>query len=210
MKPNTAYVNLRHTALLITAFLALAACTPFQPARTEPMNTFALEAPPPQSPAATRSTLTLWVSRPLARAGFDSPRMVYVRQPHELEYFAKNQWVDTPARMLAPLLAQALEPRFHAVLQNSGGAATADLRLDTEIIRLQQEFAAHPSRIHLTLRVQLTDLASKQVLATREFDVLEDAPADDPYGGVIAANRAMQRILAQIADFAAAQSFSKR
>jgi len=30
-----------------------------------------------------------------------------VREPHKLEYFAHSEWVDPPARMLAPLIVAA-------------------------------------------------------------------------------------------------------
>ena len=45
------------------------------------------------------------------------------------------------------------------------------------------------------------DVHSKRVLAVKLFDEAENAASDDPYGGVIAANRALQRVLAQVADF---------
>lgn len=182
--------------------LALAACTPLPSARTETPNVFALDVRLPEKPAAAGGSLTLLVSQPRARPGFDGQHMIYVRQPHELEYFARSQWVAPPGRMLAPLLVQALErsARFRAVLQAPGSVA-ADLRLDTEIIRLQQEFFSRPSRVHLTVRAQLIDTAARKVLATKEFDMLQDAPTDDAYGGVIAANRAVELLLAQISEF---------
>jgi cholesterol transport system auxiliary component len=106
--------------------------------------------------------------------------------------------------MLGPLLVRALEQRtgFKAVTP-AGGMVKGDLRLDTEITLLQQEFTPSPSRLHMKLRVQLVEQASYRVLATQVFDAVEAAPADDPYGGVIAANRMLPRLLGQIADFAA-------
>jgi len=188
--------------------LLAAGCGALQPVKPEQTNTFALEArfdsktsvPPPDAPV-------LVVSLPRARPGFNSPHMVFVRKSHELEYFAKNQWVDVPARMLAPLLVQAMESSgaFRAVVTPQSGAA-ASLRLESEIVRLQQEFLAEPSRVHITLRVQLIDVAAKKVLATREFDMTETAPSDDPYGGVVATNRALQRALNEVAEFCAAQA----
>src|SRR5579862_9975175 len=61
----------------------------------------------PQAAPKTRSaaaSMTLMVSPPQAAAGFDSQRIMYVRHAGQLEYFAYNEWVDTPARMLAPLI----------------------------------------------------------------------------------------------------------
>lgn len=190
----------------------VAGCGALQPVKQEAVNTFALEAGFASKAAVPpRDAPVLVVSLARARPGFDSPRMAYVRKSHELEYFAKNQWIDTPARMLTPLLIQALESSgaFRSVVTPQSGAS-ANLRLETEIVRLQQEFLSLPSTLHLTLRVQLLDVATKQVLATREFDVTEIAPTEDPYGGVLAANRALQRVLGEVADFCAMQGKTPR
>lgn len=145
---------------------------------------------------------TLSVNPPHAASGFDSPRIVYVREAHKLDYFAHSEWVDTPARMLAPLIVATIENSgaFRAVVMTPS-AATGDLRLDTEITRLQHEFGSQPSRVRLTLRAYIVDNTTRQVLAWREFDETVVAASEDPYGGVVAANRAAQTVLEQLADF---------
>jgi len=188
------------------ASLLLGGCSVLQPAKPVNMASYALGVQ--FEPAvASAGGLTVLVSAPIAQPGFNSQHMIYIKRPHELEYFSQNQWVDSPARMLAPLLIQALEHsgKYRAVIQ-ARTAAMADLRLDTEIIRMQHEFLTSPSQAHLTVRAQLIDIQAKKVLATREFDVMEAAPSDDPYGGVIATNRAVKKILQQIADFGAQES----
>lgn len=197
---------LRIGALLCLASVILGGCSLLLPVETTSMNTFALDVQ--FEPVATGAgEATLLVSTPTARPGYDSSRMVYINKPHEIDYFSQNQWVDSPARMLTPLLVQALErsAQYRAVV-SVRSAVTADLRLDTEIIRLQHEFLTRPSQVHLTVRAQLFDIQEKRVLATREFDVTEVAPGDDPYDGVIAANRAVKIMLLQIADFCALES----
>jgi cholesterol transport system auxiliary component len=133
--------------------------------------------------------------------------MAYLRQPHELDYFSFNRWADTPSRMLGPLLAQAVEQTgsFRAIVQTPG-VVPSDIRLDTELIRLQQDFGTQPSRIQLTLRAQLIDVVGKRVIAVKTFDETENAASDDAYGGVIAANRAVKRVLSQLADFCVNES----
>jgi cholesterol transport system auxiliary component len=147
---------------------------------------------------------TLIVSPPQAAAGFDSQRLIYVRAAHKLDYFAHSEWVDTPARMLAPLLVSALESggTFRAVIL-APTAAAGDLRLDTEILRLQQDFASQPSRVRFTLRAYLVDNTTRRVLAWRVFDESVVAASDDPYGGVVAANRALHSVLGELAGFCA-------
>jgi cholesterol transport system auxiliary component len=194
------------TSIAILA-LVLTSCTAvLKPAKAEPVTLHALEVFLDGRGGAINSP-TLLVNAPRAHPGFEGPRMAYVRQAHEIEYFTRNQWVDSPARMLAPLLVQALERSgsFRAVVPAPSGAL-ADVRLDTEIVRLQQEFAAKPpSRVRFTLRAQLLDLAARRALPAAELEAVEDARSDDPRGGAEAASRAVARVLRQLADHCADQ-----
>ena len=154
--------------------------------------------------AASVAVPTLVVNPPRAAAGFDSQRIIYTRDTHKLEYFAHNEWVDTPARMLAPLIVAAIESSsaFRAVVPTPS-AASGDIRLDTEILRLQQNFGEQPGRVRFTLRAYLVDNATRRVLAWREFDESVATASDDPYGGVVAANGAVQMVLEKLALLAA-------
>jgi len=198
------------TLRMLTLAMLVGGCTGLQPPRVESSNTYVLEAQPIAKTVRAKRDLVLEVGAPRARPGFETPQMVYVRQPYELEYFAANRWADAPSHMLGPLLAQGLEQTesFRAVVQTPS-AVPADLRVDTELIRLQQNFATRPSRIELTLRAELIDVRGKRVLSTKLFDETEDAPTDDAYGGVTAANVALRRILEQLADFCVAESGSR-
>ena len=168
------------------------------------------------APAAIRRTApaaapTMIVNPPQAAAGFDSARIIYVREAHKLEYFAHSEWVDPPARMLAPLLVAAVEKTgaFRAVVLTPSAAA-GDLRLDTEIIRLQHEFRTQPSRVRFTLRAYLVDDKTRRVLAWREFDAAVPSASEDPHGGVVAANRAVQAVLEDLSVFCAETARSAR
>jgi cholesterol transport system auxiliary component len=165
----------------------------------------AAAAPSGQRNAPNTATApTLIVSPPHAAAGFDSQRMMYLRQPDQLEYFAQNEWIDTPARMLAPLIVSAVESSgaFRAVVQTPS-VATGEVRLDIEILRLQHEFLSAPSQVRFTLRAYLVDNHTRRVIATREFDTTVAAASEDPYGGVVAANRAVQTALDKLSAFCA-------
>lgn len=188
---------------------ALVACSALQPTSTPPttfysLDNSALAAPNMANGSATPSLTapTLVVNPPSAAAGFDGSHIIYICAPHQLSYFAHNEWADPPARMLAPLLLKAIEKTgfFRAVVLTPG-AASGELRLDTEIIRLQHEFQTSPSRVRFTLRATLVDDKTRRVLAWREFDVIEPASSEDPYGGVLAANRAVQTVLDDLSQF---------
>jgi cholesterol transport system auxiliary component len=75
------------------------------------------------------------------------------------------------------------------------------MRLDTEVLRLQHEFLSKPSRVRFTLRAYLVDNVTRRVLASREFDETVPAATEDPYGGVVAANRAVRTVLERLASF---------
>ena len=49
--------------------------------------------------------------------------------------------------------------------------------------------------------LQLIDTHSNKILAAKELDEIESAPSEDAYGGAIAANRALQRLLGQLSEF---------
>jgi len=187
---------------VLASILLLPACTSLSAPQVASENIYVLEAQRATKPAQVKRNLVLAISEPRTRPGFDTPQIAYVQQQHELNYFVTSRWADTPARMLEPLLVQAMEQTgsFRAVVQ-SPGAVPADVRLDTELIRLQHDFVTRPSRVQLMLRAQLIDVRGQRVLAVKQFDESENAASDNAYGGVTAANRALQRILDQLADF---------
>ena len=80
-------------------------------------------------------------------------------------------------------------------------AAAGDLRLDTEIVRLQHEIRrrAQPGALHAARH--LVDQTTRRVLAWREFDQSVASASEDPYGGVSAANRAVRNVLDELAAF---------
>ncbi len=204
------------------SMLALCACSALSPSTTPPPAFYSLNAIPGAASAASGTAVaatagtstpgsagqpTLIINPPRAAAGFDSQRIIYLREAHKLEYFANSEWVDPPARMLGTLLVASLQNTgaFRAVVL-APGTAVGEMRLETDIIRLQQEFQTRPSRVHFTLRATLLDDKTRRVLAWREFDATVPSPSDDPYGGVLAANLAVQSVLKDLAFFCEQQA----
>jgi cholesterol transport system auxiliary component len=184
----------------ICLFAALAAGC-LRPRSPAPVHTYLLgtqpemwESQPAEASQPTHGVLLL--SPPQAEPGFETPRMVYVTRAHEVSYYATNQWVDVPARMIMPLLIQGLERSgvWQAVAPLPS-AIRGDYRLDADGLVLQQEFLQQPSQVRLALRLQLIALQAGHVIGTRRFEVVEPAPSDDPYGGVVAAGRAVSKLL---------------
>ncbi|MDR7305800.1 ABC-type transport auxiliary lipoprotein family protein [Rhodoferax saidenbachensis] len=204
--PSTPH-RIARILLLLCCAATLGACSSLRPDSAKPPAFYSLDVPPvatlgalTAAPLQARPTLVVTPTR--AASGFDSQRIIFIRTDHQLEYFAHSEWVDTPARMLRPLLASALErtEAFSAIVLTPA-SATGDVRLDTEIIRLQHSFRTSPSRVQFVLRAYLVDDKTRKVLAWREFQSDVQAPAETPQGGVAAANAAVQEVLAQLAGF---------
>jgi len=190
---------------LVAAAWLVASCTALPPPAAENITNYMLDAKPAIAAEPARHDLVLMVGVVRALPGFDTPQIAYVRQAHQLDYFVTARWAETPARMLGPLIAQTLERAggFRAVLQPPI-VAPADLRLDVELLHLQHDFTASPSRVELSLRLQMSDLRTQRVTAVKVIEESEAAASADPYGGVQAANRALSRALTEAVAFCAA------
>ncbi|MGE5302782.1 MAG: ABC-type transport auxiliary lipoprotein family protein [Alphaproteobacteria bacterium] len=196
---NNIFVVTRVAYCLIA--VALYGCS-LGPAETTPVRTYLLEPSffaktIPANPARG-DRATLLVSVPRAQPGFETPRMAYLLRPHELNYYAFNQWVDTPGRMMLKLLVESMERSglWRAVVQ-APSPVRAEYRLDCDSLVLQQQFFS-PSRVRLGLRAQLIDVRRQTVIGARNFEAFAASPSEDAYGGVVAANEASARLLEEL------------
>lgn len=181
--------------------LLLVACA-LPPAPETAITTALVDTLPVDLPQAPRVAATVLVLRPEARPAYDTLQMAYTRRPHELAYYGRHQWAETPPRMLQPLLVRSLEGtgRFSAVLAPPhAGAAT--YALHTDILELLQDFTQEPPALRLALRARLSEGATGRVLATREIVLRQPMREQAPHAGVVAANEAMAQALRQLAAF---------
>jgi cholesterol transport system auxiliary component len=187
-----------------------AACTgTLLPKPAPPAARYTLDVGTPASAPreAVAGAPSITVDAPRAAPGYGSRHMVYMRRTPEIEAFAFHEWVDAPAQLLEPLLVRALQDSggFSVVL-HAPSAAASGWRLETELLRLHQDFSVRPSQARLVLRAVLLDSATRRALAWREFDVSVPAASDDPVAGVVAAQAAAQRVVLAVATFCAEQA----
>jgi cholesterol transport system auxiliary component len=191
---------------MICALVVLVSACALGPVETSAPRTYFLN--PEMSwknplPGGMRSRAAiLLITQPRAQAGFDTARMAYLLRPYEVNYYAFNQWADTPARLLHRIMVENLDKsgQWSAVLQIPS-ALQAQYRLDCDNLILEQQFFSRPSRVRLALRAQIIETKSQRILASRYFEYLEDAPTDNAYGGVLAANHAAAKLLSEMADW---------
>ncbi len=188
-------------SLLVTACL-LSGCSVLPKPEPVAMNQYLLEYTPAETATAVDDIPVLIVTTPRAHGGYDTHRIAYMEQAFGLRYYTRSRWADTPSRMLAPLLADAIQAtgQFQGLYAVPGSIA-ADYRLDTELIRFHQDFTQQPGVVHITLRAQLVDLRENRVVRTQQFNIVEPTTANDSYGGVVAANKAVSRLLDELAQF---------
>ena len=155
--------------------------------------------------ASTPSAAVLLITRPQTQSGYDTPQMAYLRRPHEIEYYATHRWVDSPPRMLAPLLVQAMERTgaWKAVVQ-APTIVAGDYRLESDQFIIEQLFFEQPNRVRIALRAQLFDLKQYGVIGSKSFEVFEVSPSEDANGAATAANRGTERLLDDLANWASA------
>jgi cholesterol transport system auxiliary component len=104
--------------------------------------------------------------------------------------------------MLTPLIVMVLaRDDGHRTVASASSAISADVRLDTELVRLQQNFSTKPSRVQLTLRATLVDARSLRVLAWHEFDIEQTSISEDARGGVSASQQVVLSMLEALRRF---------
>lgn len=195
--------------LMMLSCAVLSGCTLIKPPAAVNMQSYVLELPAAASQASVARPrgAAVVVAELRTRPGYDTPRMAYVKRDYTLDYYANSQWADTPARMLQPLLVGALESTGHyGTVLRAPAPVAAGLRLDAEIVRLDQAFTTQPSHMRITLHVLLIDTRKGQVLGQREFAADVPAPSDDAYGGVRALNQVLVPLMNDVAAFCVALS----
>ncbi|MGN5476654.1 ABC-type transport auxiliary lipoprotein family protein [Cupriavidus basilensis] len=163
---------------------------------------YVLSTIPGNLPIERTHAATLLVLVPESVPAYATPRMAYTTQKYQIAYFSQNEWVEAPAQMMQPLIVETFRRTqyFGAVLSPPYfGRHTFTLR--TEIIEFQQDFTSDPAVLRLTMRCYLRREATNQLIAEKDFSVQEALSERSPYAGVVAANMAVGRLLAELSSF---------
>jgi cholesterol transport system auxiliary component len=184
---------------LNTLLLLIIGCSPVKIAVT---NQYQLSSFASKYRSVKPTNITLLVTSPEAAAGYQTEKMLYINKPFQLESFTKNAWISPPGDMLYSILVQSIQHTgyFFAVTTSpySEGAA---YRLDTQLLVLDQNFLKKPSVLEFSAKVVLTHINDNHVVASRIFNQVVPCPSDTPYGGVIAANKAVGLFTESVAEF---------
>lgn len=187
---------------LFYVILFLSGCSFLSPIDSKPNKKYILNPIVENNLSASKKRINMLVLIPKTTPAYDTASMAYSIKPYQIAYFVKNEWAETPAQMLQPLIVNTLENthHFHAVL-SAPSSDRYDYVLVTEILELQQDFVTTPACLRLKMRILLSKGINNHVLATKSISIIEPIYQQNPYSGVIAANRAVSEALKQIALF---------
>ena len=186
---------------IIFFIVLLSGCSPV---KTTEMDNYRLTLFSEKKLSHQAGSKTILVTSTEAISTYQNKQMFYQIKPYEISSFAKNTWASPPAEMIFPLIVQSLEHsrQFQAVLSSSNDEPT-DYRLDTQLLKLEQNFLSKPSVMDMRLKAVLTDVKNGQIIASRLFTQHIHCPSDSPYGGVMAANQATRQLTSDLVNFVA-------
>lgn len=191
--------------LIAMALVALGACGISGAHRSAPKQLYVLQGmgtPTAKATTSSKPCFTLRINTPASAPGLNTARMAYSEEANRLDHFAYSEWVAPPARMIASAMEARLAAsgHFNTVITGSPDVR-ADLRLDSEVSVLQQDFFSGTSSVRLTVRINLVDPSSRSLMGSKTFSYDEPAAGQNAEAGVAAANRATAQFLDDLVVF---------
>jgi len=172
------------------------------PVKSNNNETYMLYRTPDALPKKHKHPVSLMVQMPYAVPVYDTTQMAYTTLPYKISYFSQNSWAETPSQMIEPLIVQTLQKaHYFKNVVSAPYVGHYDYLLSTTILMLEQDFLYEPSVVRFKMRAQLSNAATSRVVATKEFSVTQPVRLNSPYGGVLAANAAVSKVLSQLAVF---------
>ncbi len=187
--------------LMIVSLLCLVACSPVKVQRVKQ---YTINRASSASLSQKPTRLTLYVGRTKANEAYQENDMLYVVKPFELNSFAKNEWIAPPAKMINDVLVKSLENShvFHAIT-TAPYSGHSHCRVNTRLTALEQNFLSQPSEIVLSIKADVINEKTDNIIASHRFHRRERALTDTPYGGVLATNLAIKKIMTNLVKFVA-------
>ncbi len=189
--------------LIIIVSLLTTACSLLAPVSTPNTHTYVLNSSAIVMPHR-RNHGVLLVTVENSNSPYNTTQMAYVLHPHQIAYFVLNQWADTPAHMLQPLIIQTMQRTraFDAVVSSSY-LGQYDERLTVQIGELYQDMTVgHTPTLHFSMRAVLSNVSTGRVIAARAYAIVIPMRARAPYAGVVAANEACEQLLQEMSELA--------
>lgn len=191
---------MRKLIILIMIF-TLSACS-LSPLKTPPVNTYTIDSFQKQHAVHRKGKGVLLVDSYTPAPGYQTSAMLYVNVPFEIQHYVNHRWVSPPDHMLLLQISNGIrESGLFADVVTPPFIGITDYHLMLRLLILQQEFLHPVSQVHLKMSVNLVNSRTNKVIGSRVLEVFVPAIDNTPYSGVLATNRATQKITQQIVQF---------
>ncbi|MBA3660579.1 MAG: membrane integrity-associated transporter subunit PqiC [Gammaproteobacteria bacterium] len=196
MKMMTNLLAVSKYISLAIGCLAISSCSVFSPVKLKPDRTYIIDSEPAAVVKKRKRNVTLLVMKPDTVSAYDTKEMAYTRKPFEVNFYTQSHWVERPEEMLQPLIVDTLQRThyFHAIV-SPPFSGRYNYILNTQILKLEQDFTQTPAILKFYIRTQLTKASSNRILNISVYKIEQPIQACSAYSGVIAANIATVRFL---------------
>ena len=193
-----------YRSLILTAGIAtLSGCSLFSPVKVNDTTNYEINRVPHYVKQKKKKNIVILVPTPASVPAYNTRDMAYSIKPHQLAYFARNRWIETPANMIGQLIAQSLVNTHHyKAVVTPPLSGKYDFVFSSELLILQQDFTHRPAQSRFKLRANIIKASTNQIIASRDFIINQAFYCHTPYNGVMATNQAVVRALNEIVYFA--------
>lgn len=177
--------------LLVAFFPLITSCSLLSPVKVTPKNQYILEIPQSNITNKKNSHKTVFVASPDVRPVFNTQAMAYSFNPYQINYYAKNEWAETPGQLMQNVLIQGMTKShgFKAVV-TSPITGHVNYLLNTTILSFNQNFQHKDPYFELIMNAQLIDPNNNQLIRSHLYSYHIPMVYKSPYAGVYAANKA--------------------
>lgn len=187
----------------VTTMAALGGCegTGFLPGQREDPNFYRLTPKSTFSPDLPDVDWQLVVEPPVTSAGLSQLRIALMRNPVQVEYYARANWTDRAPSMLQSLMIESFynSRRIVAVGRDLTGLR-ADFLLKTELREFQAEyFHENPlPHAHIGMTARLVAMPRRDIVSTQAFQSLIPAESDEIGSIIDAFDEALGAVLKRL------------
>ncbi|SFR43735.1 cholesterol transport system auxiliary component [Marinobacter daqiaonensis] len=149
----------------------------------------------------------LQVNRPHASGVHDSNRVVIELESDELAAYSGTRWVADAPLLLREHLVRSLrqDPRMGNVVSDESGAVTT-LTLTSSLREFQEDRTGNSKVIRIYLQAQLVENGSREILATRDFQVSHEPAGESLDHSIDAFGDAATSLATELADWIVASA----
>lgn len=190
---------MRYSVLSFTFALIFSGCSVTAPTVDEYTLLPIQRTLPKTSPLSTK-TLSVAPSKPIGSLG--GKNLVYLHENGLSGTYLYSRWSDTPSAMMQrSLLAMLNKEALFASLSPSTTLAQTDWVLESDLDAFYHRLYKNRSEGYIDITYRLVDTRTKQLLASKRFNVSFPAATTDAKGGVEALKNATDDINRQCIDW---------